>query len=44
MALVVLVDAYCTCWDIDARAAELTPDREAVLTSCDTRGARVLDK
>ena len=20
MALVVLVDAYCTCWDIDARA------------------------
>eukprot|EP00913_Durusdinium_trenchii_P014990 g14061.t1 len=28
MALVVLVDAYCTCWDIDARAAELTPDRE----------------
>lgn len=22
MALVVLIDAYCTCWDIDARAAK----------------------
>lgn len=22
MALVVLIDGYCTCWDIDARAAK----------------------